>query len=112
MRAYIYLNEGEGHFDGFDPVAHADKLTLVARTGAVTDRHTLSFLDDIYTELNVGGTYLGMAELYRDNENRSLSVGDVVLVQADGSVTGFACAGTGWEPVDVEALALRTKLSL
>lgn len=105
MRAFVYLNGGEDHWDGFVHARHSLDLTLAARTNPLpADRHQLSLLDDLFTELNVGGTYLDLAEHYRDGGNRSFSVGDVIIFDDDGALTGFACASAGWEPVDVEAL--------
>lgn len=101
----VYINDADGSFGGFKP-QHVDELRLAAEFTVPTDRHQLSLLDDIYTELNVGGTYLDQAPGYRLRRNRSLSVGDVVVFWNDDESlrVAFACASMGWEPVDVQVL--------
>lgn len=52
-------------------------------------------LDQTFRELNVDNPTTEWAREYRDNRNRSLSVGDVVVV----SESAYACESVGWKQV-------------
>lgn len=106
MKAHVYLNNGDGHYFGFES-AHVKDLVCAAVLDVPTDRHQLSVLDDLFTEFNVGGTYLDAADDYRARGNRSLSVGDVICFEVpNGSTVAFACASAGWEPVNPQFFSI------
>lgn len=101
----VYLNEGEDHYFGFNPETAELRL-------AATWEHPLDgagrplsskgepltgsgLLAEIYRQLNVGGDLVPATEYterYRAGRNRSLSVGDVVVV----GETAFAVARFGF----------------
>jgi hypothetical protein len=112
MRVTVFLNETKddcgrslGYF-GYqtDHVLRLAQSATVAEImgGSTIDWDDQRVLDRVFHLFNVGddpdfGTPSPVAVSYRTRRNRSLSVGDVVML--DGR--SYACAESGWEPIEV-----------
>lgn len=96
MKVTVYLNEARGSFShGFDK-ATAELVegfgfdngrAPVSGGGAATDEDISRQLDEIYVLLNVGGDIYPHSEWsaeYRATKHRSLSKGDVVVIDGYG----------------------------
>lgn len=59
----------------------------------------ISILEQAFHELNVDEPQARWAQDYRRDRNRSLSVGDVVVV----GESAYACASVGWQSVTLNA---------
>lgn len=101
----VYLNDSRDSMLGFDPTTAqlhpATRFTLPAPTDSQAMR---AMLESIYLQLNVGGdivTATAYTERYRSEGNRSLSVGDVVVI----GETAFAVARFGFDTVSSAALS-------
>jgi len=110
----VYLNEDENGFFGF----HTNKFSQFPATPAL--RLAVSFdldervtgdpkdnvkliLSSVFEQLNIGGDLIPASDYtveYRANRNRSLSVGDVVIV----GESAYAVASFGWDPVSTDEL--------
>lgn len=93
MKAYVYLNNAEHSFSGWKP-EHAGQLDM---------RGVLEFsdYDDAHQALELVFQVCNGADpqsdvLWYDHGNRSLSVGDVVLLDRDGAQQAWSCDSTGW----------------
>lgn len=102
----VYLNEGEDHFFGFHN-KFADsprlRLALVFDWVCPVPLSAQNILETVFEQLNIGGDLVPAepwTEQYRHEHNRSLSVGDVVVV----GETAWACESTGWQPVPTDEL--------
>ena len=111
MKVQVYLNEAPGHFDGFNPFRAALRLAVEFEIDAEAP-HTFGeeaegvytgILSEVYTQLNVGGD-LYPAEPYtfeyRKAGNRSLSVGDLVVLTHDSYSTitaAYSVEKVGWK---------------
>lgn len=110
MRVTVFLNETRdpegrmvGYF-GYEPthvlrLAHTATMAEVMPADVTWDDQRI--LDRMYHLLNVGddpsfGEPHPVAVAYRAKRNRSLSVGDVVML--DGRI--YVCASDGWEPIE------------
>ena len=80
-RVQIWLNEGEDHFFGFwNEFANCPKLKDAYQFDYdFGDVKINDILNTLFEEFNVGGL-IGQEATYRVGRNRSLSVGDVVVV--------------------------------
>lgn len=111
MRVTVFLNETKdehgrnlGYF-GYEPnhvlrLAHTATVTEIMG-GQIITWDDQRVLERVFHLLNVGddpdfGTPHPVAIAYRAKRNRSLSVGDVVMI--DGRV--FTCADVGWQPIE------------
>ena len=96
MKVTVHLNEARGSFsDGFDK-ATAELVegfefdngrAPVSGGGQATDDAITHALDEIYVLLNVGGDIYPHSEwsaAYRETKHRSLSKGDVVIIDGYG----------------------------
>jgi len=83
-RVQVFLNDAHGSFSGFDEVNARLRPAAVFDIAAPSDSAALFVaLEDIFTQLNVGGDVFAATEYttkYHAAGNRSLSVGDVVVV--------------------------------
>lgn len=97
MIAKIYLNESRDSFSGYDPEnAELHLAQKVELPDGIPSHHTLEFL---FEQLNVG-TELKWVKEYRKNGNRSLSVGDVVLLgYSFQDPQAYAVGRWGWDEV-------------
>jgi hypothetical protein len=85
-----YLRESSDFFTEHDPDA-----TYILATTYESDRATpLDAANEAFQRLNIGTDEI--ANEYRAAGHRSLSVGDVVVVDADGPVA-LLCARFGWD---------------
>lgn len=85
----------------FKPYGENDELTLAA-TSAICDTHAEEaggVLDLLFEELNVDEPRTEFGQAYRQARNRSLSVGDVIVL---GEVA-YACEPGPWRIVTVRA---------
>lgn len=97
----VWLNQCEDGWNFWEGYRDGDKMLLAAEyyaDAALLPRDDESqpnaILNQAFRELNIDSPETGWARDYRDNGNRSLSVGDVVVV---GEVA-YACARFGWKP--------------
>ena len=97
----VYLNEREDGLNfmyGFQP---DDKLRLAAEyytdASLIQDGQAFTVLNRAFTQLNIDTPTEPWAIEYRRRRNRSLSVGDVVVV---GEVA-YACESVGWKAVSL-----------
>jgi hypothetical protein len=103
ITAKVYLNEGQDWFQPFNP--DTAKLRLAASFDFQPNcKDPLPDLNDIFEQLNVGGEDFCPAEPYtldyRRAGNRSLSVGDVVVL----GETAWAVARFGWDIIPTSDL--------
>jgi len=111
MKVQIYLNEARNHFDGFDPFRAALRLAVEFEIDAErphtfdgADEMYTEILSRIYTQLNVGGDVYPAEPYtfeYRKAGNRSLSVGDLVVLSYEGhplyrTSTAYSVEKVGW----------------
>lgn len=105
----VYLNESRDSFAGFvnqfSPAALRKVIEFDLDGRAVGDPATNVnlILESVFEQLNIGGDLIPAAEytkVYRQNRNRSLSVGDVVVV----GETAFSCESAGWKAISTDAL--------
>lgn len=94
----VYLNEGRDNFFGFNEMSPAE-LRLAAVFDLDID-DTDRALETVFHELNIDAPTQPWAREYRADRNRSLSVGDVVVV----GETAWACASAGWNQISISAL--------
>lgn len=80
----------DGFFSGYDP---ADTY-IEAIAWETTAATPIDAAEEAFHKLNVGTDEV--AQQYRAAGHRSLSVGDVVVVDADGPVA-LVCARFGWQ---------------
>jgi hypothetical protein len=97
----VYLNEGPNGFSEFGPRSelHLAIQFEFDQGGA----HPQYLLNHVYEQLNIGGDLVPAepwTTVYRANRNRSLSVGDVVVI----GETAWAVARIGFETITTEAL--------
>jgi hypothetical protein len=73
------------------------EIKAVWRFGRVASDESIGqVLDEVYTLLNIGGDltpHTTWSQAYRDAENRSLSKGDVILIEGAGYFTVGATVG-------------------
>ena len=104
IHAVVLLNESDGHFfAGYQPGAALRQaaafeldptLTAPAETGV-----PIRALEIVWHELNVDVPTAGWARRYRAERNRSLSVGDVVIL----GEAAYAVTAAGWMSVALAA---------
>jgi hypothetical protein len=114
-KTQVFLNVGTDPFRPFDvatavlvKAAEFDLSPLI--TSAVTNGQPLRALELVFEELNIGdGSNYDWTAQYRANGNRSLSVGDVVVV----GETAWAVGSFGWDRVYTDALieAIKTPIN-
>lgn len=110
MRIRVYLNESESGFEGFHNARRRAALRLAACfeldgdvAGKGDDGKPTAALERVFEQLNIGGELVAAERwttAYRAAGNRSLSVGDVVLV----GEAAFAVAPTSWDCVTTTEL--------
>lgn len=105
----VYLNESRDSFFGFRNEFSSPELRLAAEfvvDGPATDfikGKPIGVLEEVFEQLNVGGDIVPATDWtteYRANGNRSLSVGDVVVV----GESAFAVGRFGWDDVSTSEL--------
>lgn len=86
----VLLNIAPDHWDGYEP---GHLLVNVGDVRVPSREDVTGMLDDLYVALNIGN---GSADVdtYRHRGNRSLSIGDVLVIDGvgyavDNSATGF-----------------------
>lgn len=104
----VYLNDAENSFAGFVPATARLSLAADFDVAAPAGQAAVfEALDDVFTQLNVGGDVVAATEytrVYRSAGHRSLSVGDVIVL----GETAFAVALFGFDTI--AAVDLRTAL--
>ena len=101
ITAKVYLNEGTDFFNNFN--VDTAQLRLAATFDIDPSGDPKTDLHDIYEQLNVGGDMVPAEEYtdrYRAAGNRSLSVGDVVIL---GEI-GWTVAQYGWDTISTADL--------
>lgn len=105
LNTVVYLNDGDHHFGGFNTFAPA-KLREAARFDLeilhdVPSQYVIpGALEIVFEQLNIPSPQYAWAIAYRRAGQRSLSVGDAVVI----AETAWACADTGWAPVRADEL--------
>lgn len=105
MKYAIYLNESRDSFFGFD----ADNAMMRYANGVDLDGVVHENLESIFEQLNIGGDLIPHSDLsrrYREDGNRSLSVGDVIAILPPANQSGpryFAVASAGFKEIDPNA---------
>ncbi len=101
----VYLNESRDSILGFNSASAELRLAACFTIRTPADaRAAVEALEGIYVQLNIGGDLveaLDYTEGYRAAGNRSLSVGDVVVI----GEAAFAVARFGFEPTSAAALS-------
>lgn len=114
VQVKVYLNEGPDNYFGFkNEFANEPRLRLAAAftlpmrgddTETPLSEHAVRrHLEYVFEQLNIGGDLVEATrwtERYRVEGNRSLSVGDVVVI----GETAWTVASAGWEQVLTEEL--------
>jgi len=101
ITAKVYLNEGDDWFQPFD--ANTAQLRLAATFDIDPSGDPKTDLHDIFEQLNVGGGLVPAEDYtttYRNAGNRSLSVGDVVIL---GEIA-WTVARYGWDTISTHDL--------
>lgn len=105
VKVQIFLNEGKGHFFGFKAFSDVPELHKAYEfeisemfSRPITEHIIMKTLEWCFEEFNVGGT--DYAHEYRARGNRSLSVGDVVVV----GEAAYACENVGWKRITTDEL--------
>lgn len=93
MRAYVYLNDGDDHWDGWKP-EHMGALHLAGYV-VVPDGEPVQMLEKVFQFCNGMDPQSDVG--WYAHGFRSLSVGDVVLLEADGAQVAWACERSGWK---------------
>lgn len=104
MFVIIYLNEARGAaFDGFDGETAELQIATHFEVEDANPEDSSSFLESIYDALNIGGTELmehtSYSKTYREEGNRSLSVGDVIEVSGKDFRGLWAVGKMGFAPI-------------
>lgn len=96
MKAYVHLNNAEHSFFGWKP-EHAGSLDM---GGVLTfsDNHTDHAALELVFQVCNGADPQSEA-LWYIHGNRSLSVGDVVLLDRAGAQQAWSCDSLGWTPL-------------
>lgn len=100
VRAVVFLNESDGHFfTGYESGAAVRQAAIFELDGTLVGPNKAGVptkaLEMIWHELNIDVPTTEWARQYRAERNRSLSVGDVVVL----GETAYAVARTGWKVV-------------
>jgi hypothetical protein len=101
----VYLNDADGNFLGFNTNAaarlrEAARFDLEILDNAPTRYAAPGALEIIFEQLNIHNPQQPWAIDYRLAGQRSLSVGDVVVL----GETAWACASFGWTPISTDEL--------
>jgi len=104
----VYLNESRDHFYGYQPGDQLSAAATFELPPSLLDARDgqYAMLELVFHELNVDNPTEEWAQDYRARRNRSLSVGDVVLL----GESAFAVAGSGWDNVALQASQVRREL--
>lgn len=105
----VYLNEGKDHFFGFKNEFSPAALRKAAEFDQAPELiaqfqdtgKPIRALEDVFAQLNIDSPTADWAVAYRAERNRSLSVGDVVVI----GETAWAVASFGWDRISSEDLA-------
>jgi hypothetical protein len=97
VKTHIYLNDHPDHYAGFKP-EHINSLTRV--TG-FTMPDSRSDNDALESAFQVGnGADPESDSLYYSHGVRSISVGDVIVVERETGNVMYGCASFGWDLID------------
>ncbi len=98
----VYLNDKTDFFNGFDAASaqlrEAVRFDVDAPSTYVELDRVLSW---VFEQLNINEPSAEWARRYREQRNRSLSLGDVVTV----GETAWAVARLGWDQLTSDAVA-------
>jgi hypothetical protein len=106
----VYLNESRDSFAGFvnkfspAQLRKAIEFDVALPTGPdQAHRQVDALLEIVFAQLNIGGDLIPATPwtvVYREYRNRSLSVGDVVVV----GESAYSCESAGWKSISTDAL--------
>lgn len=101
----VYLNDGPDQLLGFGAHAPAQlhaaaSFTIDMAGGRPDPDHIKAALEKVFEQLNIDDPTESWALKYRLAGQRSLSVGDVVVI----GETAWACAPSGWDLITAEQL--------
>lgn len=101
MKVHVFLNEGPDHFFGYNSLTADLKLALVDEAdpdnAPVTVEDDVWILDTYFEWLNADPELVVAAEIWRREGHRSLSVGDVIVLDGERA---YACAPLGWDRLE------------
>lgn len=99
----VYLNENSDYFSGFDAAtARLRQATTFEVDLLVGGRGALErLLEVVFEQLNIDHPTEPWAQQYRRDRNRSLSVGDVVVI----GEAAWSVARIGWEQISSTELS-------
>ncbi|MEB3023414.1 MULTISPECIES: hypothetical protein [Mycolicibacter] len=99
----VCLNQSEDNFFGYQPGAPLSEVVAFALSeelvGEIAGGIPARALELVFDELNVDDPTTEWALRYRLDRNRSISVGDVVIV----GDKAYAVERMGWQPVSLVA---------
>ena len=100
----VYLNDGDDHFSGFNRYAPPNCAKPPGSTSKSSSRaypaRDPGALEIVFEQLNIPSPHHSWAIAYRRAGQRSLSVGDVVVI----GETAWACASSGWDLLTADQL--------
>lgn len=103
MTVTVYLNDGPHNFDGFDPASaqlrEAVRFDAVVSESVPSEATTTRLLETVFEQLNLDPDR-EWAQLYHAEGNRSLSVGDVVVL---GEIA-WTVERSGWAHISTDDL--------
>lgn len=95
----FYLNDAEderGRFRSMTEGYRQGDPLVLAYTGEVEADADLAVLEQLFRMFNM--------EHPKDYTNRSMSVGDVVILGDGDQRRAFSCASIGWQPIDMPSI--------
>lgn len=105
----VYLNDTTDYFTPFDATTAQLREAVSFDTDVVDLADLQGQLRRVFEQLNIDTPTADWAKRYRENRNRSLSVGDVVVI----GETAWVVARFGWDQIsgaDVTAAVERRGL--
>lgn len=98
MKVRVLLNDGPGRFQPFIPATAELREAVVQGWSAPDDGLTVwDILESLFAFCNGQDP---QSELWYVHGNRSLSVGDVVVLETNEGPHAYACDRSGWSHLD------------
>lgn len=99
---HVFHNEGPGRFHDFDPATAilSDIGTYDVPYAPDADNDDADLIEQVWEDFNVGDETTPHIAEYRARRARSLSVGDVIVIDLGDTARVYAVAGAGFDPID------------